>query len=229
MAQGLLAFKYEQEKKDTGMTALAGLPLYLDLASAMGTGESIEKHLHIKHQGWTDRQTLLSLIMMNLAGGDCVEDLRKLEGDTGFCEVLRGLEQRGMKRRERRESDHRWRKERSRKVPSASSVFRYLSAFHDADQEKKRVEGKAFIPVPNVHLRGLVRVNADMVGFFSFIILSKWPLWIRTPRWWKPRSVMHHTATKGLRRISPAVEYVVGGAGVGIAYGVSGWERTCRV
>ena len=107
MAQGLLAFKYEQEKKDTGMTALAGLPLYLDLASAMGTGESIEKHLHIKHQGWTDRQTLLSLIMMNLAGGDCVEDLRKLEGDTGFCEVLRRLEQRGMKRRERRESDRR--------------------------------------------------------------------------------------------------------------------------
>jgi hypothetical protein len=84
MVQGLLAFKYEQEKKDAGMTALAGLPLYLDLVSAMGTGESIEKHLHIKHQGWTDRQTLLSLIMMNLAGGDCVEDLRKLEGDTGF-------------------------------------------------------------------------------------------------------------------------------------------------
>jgi len=68
MAQGLLAFKYEQEKKDTGMTALAGLPLYLDLASAMGTGESIEKHLHIKHQGWTDRQILLSLIMMNTFG-----------------------------------------------------------------------------------------------------------------------------------------------------------------
>jgi len=126
MAQGLLGFKYELEKKDTGMTALTGLPLYMDLASAMGTGESIEKHLHIKHQGWTDRQTLLSLIMMNLAGGDCVEDLRKLEGDTGFFEVLRRLEQRGMKRRERRESDRRWRKERSRTVPSASSVFGYF-------------------------------------------------------------------------------------------------------
>jgi len=164
------------------MTAVAGLPLYLDLTSAMGIGESIEKHLHIKHQGRTDRQTLLSLIMMNLAGGDCVEDLRKLEGDTGFCEVLRRLEQGGVKRRERRESDRRWRKEHSRTVPSVSSVFRYLSAFHDADQEKKRVAGKAFIPVPNEHLRGLVRVNADMVGFCSFIILRKWPLWIRTLR-----------------------------------------------
>jgi hypothetical protein len=167
MAQGLLSFKYEMEKKDTGMTALAGLPLYMDLASAMGLGESIENHLHIKQQGWTDRQTLLSLVMMNLAGGDCVDDLRKLEDDTGFCEVLRRLEQRGMKRRDRRESDRRWRKDRSRTVPSASSVFRYLSAFHDSDQEKERVEGKAFIPVPNEHLRGLVRVNADMVGFLQ--------------------------------------------------------------
>ena len=167
MAQGLLQFKYEMDKKDTGMTALAGLPIYLDLAQAMGMGDSIERHLHIKQQGWTDRQTLLSLIMMNLAGGDCVDDLRKLEGDTGFCEVLRRLEQRGMKRRERRESDRRWRRDRSRTVPSASSVFRYLSAFHDSVHDEKRVEGKAFIPVPNEHLRGLVKVNADMVVFMQ--------------------------------------------------------------
>ncbi len=32
MAQDFLPFKYEKEKKNTGMTALAGLPVYLDLA-----------------------------------------------------------------------------------------------------------------------------------------------------------------------------------------------------
>jgi len=32
MAQGVLPFKYEEEKKETGMTGLAGLPVYLDLA-----------------------------------------------------------------------------------------------------------------------------------------------------------------------------------------------------
>jgi hypothetical protein len=32
MAQGILPFKYESEKNTTGMTAQAGLPLYLDLA-----------------------------------------------------------------------------------------------------------------------------------------------------------------------------------------------------
>ena len=42
MAQGVLPFKYEEEIKDSGMTALAGLPVYLDLASAMRTYESVE-------------------------------------------------------------------------------------------------------------------------------------------------------------------------------------------
>ncbi len=36
MAQGVLPFKYEEEKTETGMTSLAGLPLYLDLAQVAG-------------------------------------------------------------------------------------------------------------------------------------------------------------------------------------------------
>jgi hypothetical protein len=36
MAQGFLAFKYEEEKKDTGMTALAGLPSPLNLVPTSG-------------------------------------------------------------------------------------------------------------------------------------------------------------------------------------------------
>ena len=31
MSQGVLGFKYEEEKQETGMTGLAGLPVYLDL------------------------------------------------------------------------------------------------------------------------------------------------------------------------------------------------------
>ena len=167
MTQGVLPFKYEKEKKETGMTALGGLPVYLDLATVMGLGESIERHLHIKQQGWTDKQMIVSLLLLNLAGGDCVDDLQKLEGDDGFCKVLRRIEQKVMKRRDCRELDRRWRKERVRVVPSQSPVFRYLAAFHDPGQEKLRVTGKAFIPVPNEHLRGLVKVNGDMITFIQ--------------------------------------------------------------
>ncbi len=83
MTQGVLAFKYEEEKKDTGMTALAGLPIYLDLAKVIGLSKSIEKYLKIRTngQGWTDTQMVLSLVLLNLAGGSCVENLKILEAD----------------------------------------------------------------------------------------------------------------------------------------------------
>jgi hypothetical protein len=167
MAQGVLGFKYEEEKHETGMTGLAGLPVYLDLMKAMSLPEMIGRHLQVKERGWTDAQMVLSLMLMNIAGGDCVEDLSKVESDEGFCRVLRRVEHQGMKRWERRAEEGRWRKERWRSVPASSSVFRYLSAFHDGGQEEKRVGGKAFIPVPNAHLRGLAKVNGEMAAFMQ--------------------------------------------------------------
>ena len=165
MSQGILGFKYEEERHNSGMTSLAGLPVYLDLMQAMGLRELIGRHLQVKERGWTDAQMVSSLIMLNLSGGDCVEDLSKVEKDEGFCRILRRVGQQGMQRSERRDQDRRWRKEQKRSVPSASSAFRYLSVFHDGEQEKKRVEGKAFIPVPNEHLRGLVKVNQGVAAF----------------------------------------------------------------
>jgi hypothetical protein len=166
MAQGVLAFKYEEEGTERGMTALAGLPAYLDLAHVMGLSKSIRTHLHVRDggQGWSDAAVVCSLILLNLAGGDCVEDLRILEGDEGFCRVLRRVRLARLSRKERREIERRWRKEQRRTLPSASSVFRYLSAFHDPQEEKKREPGKAFIPVPNRHLRGLMAVNRDFLA-----------------------------------------------------------------
>jgi hypothetical protein len=118
MAQGVLPFKYEAEKKTTGMTALAGLPAYLDLAKVIGLSRSIQKHLKIRtgSQGWTDSQMVLSLILLNLAGGDCVEDIKKLEGDDGFCEILKKTELHGLQRKVRRALLRRWRKERTRTI-----------------------------------------------------------------------------------------------------------------
>ena len=167
MSQGILPFKYEAEKKTTGMTALAGLPAYLDLARVIGLGQSIQRHLKVREgsQGWTDSQMMLSLVLLNLAGGDCVEDIRIVEADDGFCEVLKKAETHGLRRKERRSLIRRFRKEKTRTVPSPSAIFRYLSAFHDEQQEVKREAGKAFIPVSNEHLRGLEGINNDLLSF----------------------------------------------------------------
>ncbi len=166
MAQGVLPYKYEEERSDAGMTALAGLPIYLDLASVLGLADSIRAHVHVREsgQGWTDEQAILSLILLNLAGGDCVDDMRILEKDEGFCRVLGRVETKGLTRQQRRAMERRWRKERHRSVPSPSALFRYLEAFHDPGEERKREPGKAFIPAPNEHLQGLRRANQDCVA-----------------------------------------------------------------
>lgn len=164
MAQGVLPYKYEEEKSSTGMTALAGLPVYLDLASVLGLSDHIRTHMQVKEQGWTDEQSILSLVLLNLAGGDAVDDLKVLEKDKGFCTVLDRIETKGLTRKQRRAQERRWRKEQHRTVPSPSAMFRYLSAFHDPEEEKKREKGKAFIPTPNEHLRGLMKVNRDFIA-----------------------------------------------------------------
>ena len=165
MPQGVLSYKYEEEKTNTGMTSLAGLPVYLDLASVLGLGDHIRAHMHVREsQGWTDEQLILSLILLNLAGGDAVDDIRILDKDEGFCKVLRGVETQGWSRQRRRTMERRWRKEQHRSVPSPSALFRYLEAFHHAEEEKKREKGKAFIPAPNQHLSGLINVNRDFVA-----------------------------------------------------------------
>lgn len=166
MAQGLLPFLYMEEKK-TGATALAGLPVYLELAQVIGVSKSVQKHLKVREggQGWTDSQMVIALMLLNLAGGDCVDDLKVLEKDDGFCSVLSKVETHGFKRKIRRALERRWRKERQRTVPSPSAVLRYLAAFHNAEQEKQRQTGKAFIPAPNAHLKALAEVNKDFVAF----------------------------------------------------------------
>lgn len=168
MAQGVLPFQYQDQKCVSGLTALAGLPAYLDLAYASGLRDSLSRHLKVRSestQGWSDHQVVMALILLNLAGGDCVADLGRLEADEGFCQVMRKVEHYGLSRKDRRLLDRRWRKERSRTFVSPSPVFRYLSEFHDQAQEEKRQPHSAFIPKSNEHLKALGRVNRDFIAF----------------------------------------------------------------
>ena len=167
MPQGVLPFQYAAERSSTGMTAMAGAGVYLDMVAAAGLWESVRRHVGIKgmSQGWTDIQMITSLVLLNVAGGESVSDLNVLEGDEGLGPLLRRMETHGMRRCEREAMEQRWRVGRQRSVPSASAVFRYLDEFHDAGEEAKRESGRAFIPAATEGLRGLNRVNADMVAF----------------------------------------------------------------
>jgi hypothetical protein len=166
MAQGVFPFQYEIEKKDGGMTGLAGLPAYVEFAQVMGLNRIISEDVRARQsdQGWTDEQMVMSLVLLNLAGGDCVEDMVVLEGDEGFCQVLREVEHWGRTGSEKRALRRRWRKKRMRTMPSPTAMREYLELFHDDDQEKLRVAHTAFIPASKWPLDGLVRANADFVA-----------------------------------------------------------------
>ena len=81
MAQGVLSYQYELNKQPEDTTAKGGLPLYLELAHVSGLVESIRSRLSVRNgdQGWSDVQVVLSLILLNLAGGEAVDDLDVVE------------------------------------------------------------------------------------------------------------------------------------------------------
>ena len=164
MTQSALPFQYQTEKTDSGLTGFAGLPLYLDLARQSGFVQYISQTLKTKTRGWTDAEMILSLILLNLAGGDCISDIERLEQDAGFRTLLMQFSTHGMKRKERRAFEKRWRKEKSRGLPSNAAIHRYLPKFHSAEEEAKRVEGTAFIPEPNANLITLMSLNQPLIA-----------------------------------------------------------------
>jgi hypothetical protein len=167
VAQGVLGFQYESESSKAGLTSSAGLPLYLDLIHASGLGAVIRRQVHVAGaRGWLDIQMVLAVIFLNLAGGDCVEDLERLETDSGFAAVLLAIERDLLSRAERRSLQTRWRRARERAVPSPSALSGWLERFHDR-VAAKAVAGSAFIPGMTDELRSLWRVNQALLGLIQ--------------------------------------------------------------
>ena len=167
VAQGVLGFQYESDCSSPCLTSLAGLPLYLDLVRASGLDVAIRRHVQVAGgQGWLDIQMVLAVIFLNIAGGDCVEDIERLESDSGFTAILQAIERTFLSRAERRSLKARWRRERGRVVPSPSALSGWLERFHDP-AAPKAVAGSAFIPAMTEELRGLWRANQALLGFMQ--------------------------------------------------------------
>ena len=145
---------------------MAGLPAYADLLWALGVPGSVERHVRVRRRrsGWSERELVGALVLLHLAGGEGVEDIRTLGSDDGFCRLMERLSLFGVKRREQRRI-RRLRKRGGRgSLPSATSIHRFLEAFHDPEEMKQRKPGKAWVPKPNAALLGLHRVNWDLVA-----------------------------------------------------------------
>jgi len=165
MAQRALPYEYEIEESKAGLTAFGG---FADVCRHSRRHGDVESDRQVfkdtgGYPGMAGPADNLILVLLNLVGGDCVEDIEKLEADEGFCRIMRKVETHGLTRKEKKALKRRWRKERTRTFPSASAIFRYLAAFHNVEQEKLRVRGKAFIPESNEYLKAFAKVNAELI------------------------------------------------------------------
>lgn len=133
MPQSLLPFQYEEDPTQSKLTALGGLPLFLDLMASLGVIASLRQSLACAGDihGWSVSDVVLALILVNLAGGDCVEDLDRLNCDMGFGQVMGLAHRAGYSRQQRRALKRKLAKLKQRELPSKSSAFRKLEKFHD--------------------------------------------------------------------------------------------------
>ena len=71
MARSHCPFQYEVEEKPGGMTALGGLPLFIEFARRMGLPRLIAHHVRVRlgNQGWTDEQMIMAVMVLNVTGG----------------------------------------------------------------------------------------------------------------------------------------------------------------
>jgi hypothetical protein len=176
MAQRPLCFQYEQDHTKIKMTALGGLPVFLDLMNTMGVFGSLRHWLDANDSmnGWSVSDVMLALVMVNLAGGDCVEDLNQLNADVGFARMMGLAQKQGYSRQQRRALQRKLAKLKMRALPSKSSAHRGLERFHDPTEELEKArrreeaertggKGKAYVQKPNRLLRGLQSVIWDLL------------------------------------------------------------------
>ena len=149
---------------DAPVTSHAGLFLYFDLWRRLSMPEAVSRQVSIcGEQGWLDEQLVLAIVLLNLAGGDCISDIDSLESDAGLCEMLRAYERARWTAKQRKAIARRFRAGRLRAFPAATQIASFLEACHDEAQEQLRKPGKAFVPAPNEALQCVRSLNTTLV------------------------------------------------------------------
>jgi hypothetical protein len=166
MHQSKLPFKYEEEKKVSGLTGLAGLPLYAELLHALKIDNIMRKHLDSGTREdclWKPSRIVMQLLLLNLAGGEHVDDLRILQTDSGFCTLWEKISTYSLGKSELRKQKHLMRAQGAKLVPSASTVFRFLK--QDGLQGLElRGQGNAFIPAACATVKQLCNCNKGLLS-----------------------------------------------------------------
>lgn len=139
MKQTLFPFKLKLSSGSSAkLTSFSGIPLVLEMYRVLGLDRVVERSLKLKSQGWEESSILESLIGLQIAGGECMEDIERFAEDEG--KELAGYED----------------------FPSSSAVRRFLHLF-DAGVSEPRALGSAVVPEENEPLQSLNEIHRHLV------------------------------------------------------------------
>jgi hypothetical protein len=149
-AEQSIRYEVDAEPITEKITCLAGIPLLLETSRALGLPESVKRHVRIKERerGLNEASMVEGFLVLNAAGGECVDDFDHLRQDQGLAELI------------------------GHEMPSASAARRFLKGFHSEEQieEAKQMrlpDEVAYIPGENDQLAGLGWVNRELIIAFG--------------------------------------------------------------
>ncbi len=141
-----MLFEIDPEPVTEALTALGGLPLLAQAFRSLGVGGSVKEHVGIRQRerGYDEPSMVESFVLLNGAGGECLEDFEQLRQDAVLAELI------------------------GHGFPSPEAARQFLYAFHDEEkikeaQLRRKPEQIAYIPEEGAALAGLGQVNRELV------------------------------------------------------------------
>lgn len=141
MGQGLLPFRFEVAPRPMDLTAHAGLTLIAETLLALGVDTRVRDGLRLRsrQRGYAEFDKLQAIVLIQAAGGDCVEDVRVLARDAGLTRLLH------------------------RRFPSPDALHDFLASCHDEQLMAQRPPTGAWIPTESRALAALGALNTAVV------------------------------------------------------------------
>ena len=133
--------RIEIQNGSSGMSPYGGLWPVVELFRRSGLPEAIDSCIGARSgRGYSDSDHVLALTLLNLAGGSAADHLKDLK--ERLCFEKLGVS-----------------------IPSPTSVRNWLKEFHNGEEDNKRGQGKAFVPVENSCLSGFRAVFCRLLSF----------------------------------------------------------------
>jgi hypothetical protein len=138
MTQILNEIDIEVVEKTPDAIPYAGAVPFMKMYEGLGLPAVINKNLDVRcTKGYRDSEHILSMVAMQVVGGDAIDDLSTLR---------QNLEVNASPFR----------------IPSPTATRAFMSCFHDEEEAKKQKQGQSYIPKMNEHLAGFDAIHAHI-------------------------------------------------------------------